>query len=150
MKKILLIVIPVLLLFGSAGGAAYYWFFLKDADPEMAEPEPPPPPPDPELVPMDSLTIPVIRQGTIKKYILLKITLQLADQDGKDLALKVMPRIKDETYRALHAYFAAAPLDEPISIVAMKRRLRKVAEKNLGSENLVDVLIEGIYEKRGG
>ncbi|WP_425405127.1 hypothetical protein [Hwanghaeella sp.] len=149
MKKLLLIIIPVLLLFGTAGGAAYYWFVLKDATEEPAEPEPPPPPPDPELVQLESLTIPVIRQGTVKKYILLKITLQVMDQDGKELANQVMPRIKEETYLSLHDYFSAAPLDQPISIVAIKRRLRKIAEKNIGSENLVDVLIEGIYEKRG-
>ena len=149
MKKLLLIVIPVLLLFGSAGGAAYYWFVLKDASEEMAEPEPPPPPPDPELVQLDSLTIPVIRQGAVQKYILLKITLQLKDQDWKELALLVMPRIKEQTYLSLHDYFSAAPLDQPISIVAIKRRLRRVVEKSIGSENLVDVLIEGIYEKRG-
>lgn len=149
MKKLLLIIIPILLLFGTAGGAAYYWFVLKDAGDEMAEPEPPPPPPDPELVQLDSLTIPVIRQGAVKKYILLKITLQVADQDGKEFALQVMPRIKEETYLSLHDYFSAAPLDQPISIVAIKRRLQKVVAKNIGSENLVDVLIEGIYEKRG-
>lgn len=149
MKKLFLIIIPVLLLFGSAGGAAYYWFVLKDATEEIAEPEPPPPPPDPELVPLDSLTIPVIRQGAVQKYILLKITLQVMDQDGKELAIQVMPRINEETFLSLHDYFAAAPLDQPISIVAIKRRLRKIAEKNIGSQNLVDVLIEGIYEKRG-
>ena len=150
MKKLLLIVLPVLLLLGSAGGGAYYWFVLRVAAEEPAEPEPPPPPPDPELVQLDSITIPVIRQGAVQKYVLLKVTLQLADQDGKELALQVMPRIKDETYRALHAYFAAAPLDRPISIVALKNRLKKVAVRNIGSGPLVDVLIEGIYEKRGG
>lgn len=150
MKKLLLIVVPVLLLLGSGGGAAYYWFFILNAEEEVAEPEPPPPPPDPELVPMDSLTIPVIRQGIVQKYVLLKVTLQLSDQDGKDMTLQVMPRIKDETYRELHSYFAAAPLDAPISIVAIKKRLRKVAVRNIGSSHLVDVLIEGIYEKRGG
>lgn len=149
MKKIIFIIIPVLLLLGSAGGAAYYWFVLKDAAPENAAPEPPPPPPDPELVPLDSLTIPVIRNGAVQKYILLKITLQLMDQEGKELALRVMPRIKEETYISLHDYFSAAPLDQPISIVAIKRRLRKIAERNVGSDRLVDVLIEGIYEKRG-
>ncbi len=149
MKKLLLIIIPILLLLGSAGGAAYYWFVLKDATGEAEVAEPPPPPPDPELVQLDSLTIPVIRNGSVQKYILLKITLQLMDQDGKELALRVMPRIKEETYISLHDYFSAAPLDQPISIVAIKRRLRKIAEKNIGSENLVDVLIEGIYEKRG-
>lgn len=149
MKKLLLIIIPVLLLFGTAGGAAYYWFVLKDAAEGPAEPEPPPPPPDPELVQLDSLTIPVIRQGAVRKYILLKITLQVVDQDGKELATLVMPRIKEETYLSLHEYFSAAPLDQPISIVAIKRRLRKIVEKNIGASNLVDVLIEGIYEKRG-
>ena len=150
MKKLFLIVVPILLLLGGAGGGAYYWFVILPAGEQTAEPEPPPPPPDPELVQLDQMRIPVIRQGAVQKYVILKVTLQLADQDGKELAMQVMPRIKDETYHALHSYFSATPLDAPISIVAIKKRLRKVAVRNVGKGPLVDVLIEGIYEKRGG
>ena len=149
MKKILILLIVVILLSGGGFGA-YYWFVLKDQQEVAAEPEPPPPPPPPQLVPIEPMTIPVIRQGSVRKYVLLKLTLQLVDQDFKDKAIVAMPRIKDQAFRDLHAFFAAVPVDNPISITAIKRRMRKVAAKNIGSEGVIDVLVEGIYEKRGG
>ncbi|MDJ0683330.1 MAG: hypothetical protein QNJ84_01370 [Alphaproteobacteria bacterium] len=149
MKKLLLILIPVLLLLGG-GGAVVYFLYLKDELAANSEPEPPPPPPPPLLVPLESITIPVIRQGSIKKFVLLKITLQVKHQEGKELAIVAMPRIRDHSIRALHSFFASVPVDAPISIVSLKNRLRKVAAESIGTEPLVDVLIEGIYEKRGG
>lgn len=149
MKKFIFIVLPLLLLLGGGGGAAYYYFVLKPAE-ETAEPEPPPPPTDPVLVEIDAMTIPVIRQGSVRKYVLVKVTLQVVDRDTRQLALTVMPRVKDEMYSALHKYFASIPLDSPISTQTIKRAIAKIARKNLGAENFNRVLIEGVYEKQGG
>jgi len=149
MKKIVLIVLPLLLLLGG-GGAGYYFMVLKPAAEETAEPEPPPPPANPVLVEIDAMTIPVIRQGSVRKYVLVKVTLQVADRDARQLALTVMPRVKDQIYSALHKYFASIPLDSPISTQTIKRRIAKIARKNLGAENFNRVLIEGVYEKQGG
>lgn len=148
MKKIVLIVIPLLLLLGG-GGAAYFFLVLKPAE-ETAEPEPPPPPTNPVLVEIDAMTIPVIRQGSVRKYVLVKVTLQVVDRDARQLALTVMPRVKDQMYSALHKYFASIPLDAPISTQTIKRYIAKIARKNLGAENFNRVLIEGVYEKQGG
>lgn len=149
MKKLLLIVLPLLILLGAGGGAAYYMFFMKEETVE-AEPEPPPPPPDPELVALEPITVPVIRQGSVRKFVLLKITLQLKDQEGKEMAIVAMPRIRDESIRALHSYFASVPLDAPLSIPSIRKRLRRVVTASIGSAPLIKVLIEGIFEKRAG
>jgi len=149
MKKLILIGLPLLLLLGGGGGGAYYYFVMKPAE-ENAEPEPPPPPADPVLVEIDNMTIPVIRQGTVRKYILVKVTLQVADQDARQLALTVMPRLKDQMYSALHKYFASLPLDSTISTQTIKKYIGNIALKNLGTENFQRVLIEGVYEKQGG
>lgn len=149
MKKFLILFVLVLLLAG--GGFAAYVFLVPGGDEILAsEPEPPPPPPEPMLVPIDPMTIPVIRQGTVRKYVLLKLTLQLTDQDSKERAMVAMPRIKDETFRNMHAYFAGVPVDAPVSLAAIKRRIRTVAEQSLGKDSIVDVLVEGVYEKRSG
>lgn len=149
MKKLILIVLPLLLLLAGGGGAAYYFLILKPAE-ENAEPEPPPPPPDPVLVEIDAMTIPVIRQGSVRKYVLVKITLQVADQDARQLTRTVMPRLKDEMYSAMHKYFASLPLDAPISTNTIKKYINKIALRNLGPERFKRVLIEGVYEKQGG
>ena len=149
MKKLILIVLPLLLLLGGGGGGAYYFFVLKPAE-ENAEPEPPPPPPDPVLVEIDAMTIPVIRQGSVRKYVLVKVTLQVTDQDARQLARTVMPRLKDQMYSALHKYLASLPLDAAISTQTIKKYISKIALKNLGEENFNRVLIEGVYEKQGG
>lgn len=145
----ILIVLPLLLLLGGGGGAAYYFLMMKPAE-ETAEPEPPPPPVDPVLVEIDAMTIPVIRQGSVRKYVMVKVTFQVADQDARQLTLTVMPRIKDQMYSALHRYFASIPLDAPISTQTIKKFISKIAVKNLGAENFNRVLIEGVYEKQGG
>ena len=149
MKKLILIVLPLLLLLGGGGGAAYYFLVMKPAE-ETAEPEPPPPPVDPVLVEIDAMTIPVIRQGSVRKYVMVKVTFQVIDQDARQLTLTVMPRIKDQIYSALHRYFASIPLDAPISTQTIKKYISIIAEKNLGAENFNRVLIEGVYEKQGG
>ena len=149
MKKLILIVLPLLLLLAGGGGAAYYFLILAPAQ-ENAEPEPPPPPPDPVLVELDGMTIPVIRQGSVRKYILVEVTLQVKDQEARQLARSVMPRLKDQMYSAMHKYFASLPLDAPISTNTIKKYIHKIAEKNLGPENFNRVLIEGVFEKKGG
>lgn len=149
MKKLILIVLPLLLLLGGGGAGAYYFLVLKPAE-QNAEPEPPPPPPDPVLVEIDAMTIPVIRQGSVRKYILVKVTLQVLDQDARQLTRTVMPRLKDQMYSAMHKYFASLPLDAPISTNTLKKYISKIARKNIGEENFNRVLIEGVYEKQGG
>ena len=149
MKKLLLFGIPLLLLLGVGGAGAYYFLYLEPGA-ETAEPEPPPPPADPILLAMDPMTIPVIRQGAVRKYVLVKLTLQVSDADARTLAAAVMPRIKDEAYTALHRYFASIPLDAPISTRAIKNRVSKIVLRNIGSEAFQRVLIEGVYEKQGG
>lgn len=145
MKRLVLIVVPLILLLGGGGLAAYLIFLAPNGE-QAAEA---PPPPEPELVSIDALTIPVIRHGAVQKYVLVKITLQMTDRQSKALAFEVMPRLKDAIYRELHAYLASLPLDAPLSTRVMKQRVGKVSEDTLGRNAVHQVLIEGIYEKRG-
>ncbi|MCR9219585.1 MAG: hypothetical protein NXI21_05100 [Alphaproteobacteria bacterium] len=146
MKKLLIFGLLGLLLLGGGGGA-YWWFMLRDAGEEAAEAEPPPQDP-PVFLELDSLTIPVIRSGSIVKYVLLKITLEVEDQGARDEVVDRMPRLKDAFLRDLHDYFASIPLDSPVNVRTVKQRLQRVADRQAGPGVVKDVLIQGAFEKR--
>lgn len=146
MKKLLIFGLLGLLLLGGGGGA-YWWFMMRDAGEEAAEAEPPPQDP-PVFLELDSLTIPVIRSGSIARYVLLKITLEVEDQGARDEVVDRMPRLKDAFLRDLHDYFASIPLDSPVNVRTVKQRLQRVADRQAGPGVVKDVLIQGAFEKK--
>lgn len=145
MKKFVVILVVLLLLAG-AGGGAYWWLFMRGGEPaaEQAEPEA-----EPLYVELDPLTVPVIRGGAVAKYILLEVTLEVADPAAQELIDARMPRLKDAFLRDLHAFFAARPLDAALNVRTVKKRLMGVSARVLGEGRVVDVLIEGAFEKTG-
>lgn len=146
MKKLILIVLVLLLLAGGGGGA-YWWFFMRAAD-ETADA--PPPPPEPAVfVEMDALTIPVIRGGAVAKYVLLKLSLQVEDEGARQEVIDRMPRLQDAFLRDLHGYFASIPLDSPLNVRTVKRRLKRVCDRFVGAGVVQEVLIQGAFEKTG-
>lgn len=146
MKKLLLILLPVLLLIGGGGGAAYF-FLVMQKEEETAEAPPPPPVEDPVFFDMKSLAIPVIRGGAVRKYILLKVTLEVADDNVLELAQLEEPRLIDLCLRELHGYFSQVPVDAKPSRQPIERRLLKASRRILGKNSVKAVLIQGIYEK---
>lgn len=148
MKKILLLVVLLLLLAGGGGGA-YWWFFLGGmGDIEAAEEEAPPAEP-PVFVELDSLTVPVIRGGAVAKYILLKMTLEVADEAAREAVVERMPRLMDAYLRDLHQYFASVPVDSPLNVRIVKRRLLEISRRIAGAERVDDILIQGAFQKQG-
>ena len=145
MKKLLLILLPVLLLLGGGGGAAYF-FLVMQKEEETAE-APPPPVKDPIFFDMRSLAIPVIRGNAVQKYVLLKVTLELADDSSLEMAQLEEPRLVDLCLRELLGYFAQVPVEAKPSRQPIERRLLKASRRILGKKAVKAVLIQGIYEK---
>ncbi len=149
MKKLIIIALGVLLLLGGGGGA-YWWFMLRGAaeDP-AAQAEEAPPAPEPVYIDLAPLTVPVIRGGAVKRYVLLKVTLEVADEAAKATVEERMPLIMDRCLRALHKYFASVPVDAPLNVRAVKKRLRAAAGDVLAPDTIKAVLIQGAFEKTG-
>ena len=146
MKKLILIVVLLLLLAGGGGGA-YWWFFMRGGDPAAEEA---PPPPEPAVfVEMEPLTIPVIRGGAVAKYVLLKLSLEVEDAGAQQEVEERMPRLKDAFLRDLHAYFASIPLDSPLNVRTVKKRLQRVCDRTVGPGVVQEVLLQGAFEKKG-
>ena len=144
MKKIIIILV-VLLLLGGGGGAAYFFLFMQDEE-EMVEVAPLPEALD--TVPLSALSIPVIRQGRVAKYVMIKVELELMAGVSGEKILLAEPRLRDSCLRELHDYFASIPVEAPINIRTVKKRLMRAVRDVLGNESITEVLIQGVYEKK--
>ncbi|RED53370.1 hypothetical protein [Aestuariispira insulae] len=147
MKKLIIIMLILILLLGGGGGGAYYYLYVMNAPEENVVEEAPLPPP-PEFEEMDSISIPVIRNGRVMKFVLLKTALELVDSDAREKVERYRPRLKDAYLRELHDYFSTVPVDKPINVRAVTARLMRASRHVLGRGVVTDILIQGVYEKK--
>ena len=149
MKRLIVAGLAVLLIAG--GGAAAWFFFLKAAPGDNVR--------DvhdtagkPEFLDIDSLSVPVIRDGRVQKYVLLRLTLEMKDAKAKNIAKDAMPLVKDTFLNDLHGYFADQPPSENgvdgIDVRVVKARLMRVSDRLFGPGMVVNVLIQGAFERQ--
>ncbi len=132
------------------GGAAGWFFFLRGGDVEhekTAVSEIPAEIDQLRFIKLDAFSIPVIRYGKVSKYILLQTTLEVANQAARDRAQRLMPRLKDAFLMDLHGYFADRPANKTgINSRTVRKRMKRIADRTLGPEIIIDVIIEGALE----
>lgn len=142
--KMAIIIVVVLVLLG--GGGAATWFLVLKEDPDK-EPEAPPP----EAVAfleMDSLNVPVIKNGVIQRYVLLRVTLDMRDAEARTLAIAAMPKLRDRFINDLYGYFENLPASEKgVNIKTIKRRMLRTSNGVLGADVVRDILILGVFER---
>lgn len=145
MKKLVILLVVLLILLGAIGGGAYYYFFSlaeeEEVEEEVVQPLP-------EFEEIDSLSIPVIRNGKVMKFVLLKVAVELTDGDYRTRVQSYMPRLKDAYLRELHGYFATVPVDDPINVRAVTKRLMRASARVLGPGVVKDILVQGVYERK--
>ena len=146
MKKILLILI-LLLILGGGGGGGYWWFFLKDAGGEEEVEEEVDLGPPPIFVELPALTVPVIRNGNVARYIVLKMSLEVADIDAEQRVNQRTPGLRNAFLRDLHGYFSTIPVTERLNVTPIKQRLSRVARSVLGRGVVKDILITNAFTK---
>jgi len=144
MKKVIIIFI-ILLLLGGGGGGGYYYMFVMDPGPV----EVPPPPPPVFMSGLTGLTVPVIRNGQVVKFILINVTIELESEEYRDLATSYIPKLQDQFLRSTHAYFAGTPIEQSINVRAITKRLTKIAKETLGTKVVKEIFIEGVFERKG-
>ena len=134
------------------GGAAGWFFFLRGGDDEhekTAVSEMPAEIDQLRFIKLDAFSIPVIRYGKVSKYILLQTTLEVANQAARDRAQRLMPRLKDAFLMDLHGYFADRPANKTgINSRTVRKRMKRIADRTLGPEIIIDVIIEGAMGKQ--
>ncbi|MDA0662818.1 MAG: flagellar basal body-associated FliL family protein, partial [Proteobacteria bacterium] len=124
------------------------YFLFRDVDAKVEEVVVMPP--DPFFVVMEPLTMHVIRQGGVKKYVSLNITLELRDVESQALAENNKPKLRDVFIDALSQYYANLPsLDDGVRVKAIKSRLIEASASAIGKDRVVDVLIQSVFEQGG-
>lgn len=142
--KLAIIIVVVLVLLG--GGGAATWFLVLKEDPNAE-----PPPPEPEAVSfleLDALNVPVLKNGGIERYILLRVTLDMRDDDAKELAKNYMPKLRDRYISDLYGYFENLPAGaKGINIDTIKRRMLRTSDALLGKGAVKKILVQGVFER---
>ncbi len=147
MKRNLVLIIAVLVILGSA--AAVWFFFIEAETPAEKAAAEAPPPPEPILLTLDTISVPVIREGRIAKYVMLQLSLEMEDEEAKAVAEEQMPRLKDALFRTIYDYFAnQAPGQQGINMNQIASRLKRASDRAIGPGRVKKVLIQGAYERR--
>ena len=148
MNRIVIIITAVLVI-AVAGGAVWYFFTQADApiegqEQEKASLE------ALEFVDIENLSIPVIREGRVDRYITISVSLEMRDQDSKELGDEAFPRLKDAVFSQLYSYFSMQQSGQSgINIAQVKARLLWAVERAIGKGHVRQVIIQGAYERKG-
>ena len=149
MNRIVIIIIAIFVIAG-AGGAIWYFFMQADAPIEDQTGENKSPLEESEFVDIENLSIPVIREGRVDRYILISVSLEMRDQDSKALGDEAFPRLKDAVFSQLYSYFSVQQSGQSgINVAQVKERLLWAAERAIGKGHVRQVIIQGAYERKG-
>ena len=149
MNRIVIIIIAIFVIAG-AGGAIWYFFMQADAPIEDQTGESKSSLEESEFVDIENLSIPVIREGRVDRYILISVSLEMRDQDSKALGDEAFPRLKDAVFSQLYSYFSVQQSGQSgINVAQVKARLLWAAERAIGKGHVRKVIIQGAYERKG-
>lgn len=154
MKLAIIGLIAVLILGGGATGA--YFYFAKPAEAasgEVAEHEKvveTVAAPEVFFVNMDPLILPVIDEKGVSQVISLVITLEVPSQITSEEARRMAPRLKDAYIQDMYGVLSrqAAMKDGVLEVAKIKARLNQISARVLGDENVNDVLLQVVSQRR--
>lgn len=154
MKLAIIGIIAVLILGGGATGA--YFYFAKPAEAasgEVAEHEKvveTVAAPEVFFVNMDPLILPVIDEKGVSQVISLVITLEVPSQITSEEARRMAPRLKDAYIQDMYGVLSrqAAMKDGVLEVAKIKARLNQISARVLGDENVNDVLLQVVSQRR--
>tara|TARA_E500000331_G_scaffold333088_1_gene356968 strand:+ start:105 stop:560 length:456 start_codon:yes stop_codon:yes gene_type:complete len=149
MNRIVIIIVALIVI---AGGGGAVWYFFRQADAPVLEGaveekslE------EAEFVDIENLSISVIREGRVDRYITISVSLEMHNKDAKAHGDEAFPRLKDAVFRDLHSYFSMQQAGQTgINVAQVKSRLMWAAERAIGKGKVKQVIIQGAYERKGG
>ncbi len=147
MKKWIIITVATLLLVVGSGVAAWY-FLLQEEFGDTAEAMLAPlTKQEPEMMEMQALSIPVIRNGELQKYVLINVSLELDGPESRVFVYSRMAKLEDAFFRDLHGYFGSVADTSRVNVRLLTVRLQRQATRVLGKDRLRRVHIIGAYER---
>lgn len=144
MKKIVIFGALGVLLLGGGGAGAF--MMLSGGETEVADTETAAEKAaavtEPVYLRMEGLTAPIIRANRIRHYIFLNVTLQMADNSARDDAMVLRPRLHDAFLREFYTKSVTTKDGRgALDFEAIKKRLHRQANKVLGEDKVMDVLV---------
>ena len=148
MNRIVIIVVALIVIACSGG---VVWYFFRDADAPVVEGAVPEKGlEESEFVNIENLSISVIREGRVDRYITINVSLEMYDKEAKAHGDEAFPRLKDAVFRDLHSYFSMQKAGQSgINVAQVKSRLMWAAERAIGKGKIKQVIIQGAYERKG-
>lgn len=150
MVRLLFLIVAFLLMIGAGIGGLYFWGIDPLAKFNTLIGNAPADPNKkvvaaataPSYVDFGILIVPIIQDREVKKQVDMIIRLQVV-QDKKEKVAAKLPRLQAAFLEEMMGYLPMRLREtESIDQVAVSRRLVRVAEKTLGPDHVLDVIIE--------
>ncbi len=144
MKKLVMLLVLVVAL---AGGAYFAWteYFGDEAGSEAllgllnADDKP-------VYVEIERLTAPFIRDGGFVQYVVLDVSLEVAQAHDVDTVRRLAPRLRDSFLVELHRLATIRPASQRlINVARIKARLLAGADRVLGPDVVRNVLVQLVH-----
>lgn len=152
MKRIVIAVVVVVLLAGGGGG--FYYFsdgfgvFGSQSDEDGQTVADSGSGDEPIFLDFENMAIPVIRNNRVEKHLQLRITLEMTSKKARDDVEDRVPVVRDAFIRDLADYYAFQTTDEAtLNIDAIKKRLKRAADRAVGGGKVRSVLIQAALER---
>jgi len=148
MKKLVILLVLFLLLGG--GGGASWWFFLREApdegaDPEIAEAESTSLIPTSQIVRLDPIILPVIREGRVTLHITAVVVLELTEAMDQSELFALSDPLRNAMLSELYGIYAVRYVQERgYNLPAVRSRLAIAAEGVLGAGTVKTIRLQDI------
>ena len=149
MKRLIGILAAVMVI--AVSGGAVWFFFLQAETPggEGEEAQKAAAEAQIELLEFEPITVPIIHDRQLKKYVIVQFTLEMVDAEAKKKAERRMPKLQDALFRTVYGYFSNQPAGRPaINIDQVKSRMQRASDKVLGPGQVKGVVIRSALERR--
>ena len=81
-----------------------------------------------EIMEMQALSIPVIRNGELQKYVLINVSLELDGPESRVFVYSRMAKLEDAFFRDLHGYFGSVADTSKVNVRLLTVRLQRQAQ----------------------
>ncbi len=149
MKRLIGILAAVMVM--AVSGGAVWFFFLQAETPFGGEEEATQTAVEAqvELIEFEPITVPIIQDRQVKKYVMIQFTLEMVNAEAKKYAERRMPRLQNALFLTVWGYFSNQPAGQTaINISQVKSRLQRANDKVLGPGLVKGVIIKNAVERR--
>lgn len=121
-----------ILLASAVAGGAFWWQYGEEQT--ASKPVTERAPLQQDVLVLEPLFVPVLQEGKVTHQLALTLTLAFADQNVKERALVLMPRLQDALLEELHSLYSLRRVrDSGFNSVLVRERLALASERVLGA-----------------